>query len=247
MSLLEAFDLNKSRAEKKACCDYGFHLGVSKYDENVAKEMETLVNEKKINSFKAYMAPLKEAQMISDEDLVSVLDKCKQLGAIGLVHAENGQLISRKQKEIKELGITGPEGHLLSRPENLEADATQRAICIANQVNCPLYIVNVTSKSSALIISNAKRAGSVVFGEPIAASLCTDGTHYFNKCWRHSAGHVMSPPLRDDPTTPGYLMDFLSNGDLELASSAHCVFNTNQKALGKSDFNLIPTGNFFEY
>ena len=135
----------------------------------------------------------------------------------------------------------------MSRPESLEAEATQRAICIANQVNCPLYLVNVTSKSSALIISNAKRTGSVVFGEPVAASLCTDGTHYFNKCWRHSAGHVMSPPLRDDSSTPGYLMDLLANGDLELASSAHCVFNTNQKALGKSDFTSIPTGIFFLY
>ena len=50
----------------------------------------------------------------------------------------------------------------------------------------------------------------MVFGEAIAAGLGADGTNYWHKCWRHAAGHVMAPPLRPDPTTPGYLMDCLA-------------------------------------
>ena len=149
--------------------------------------------------------------MISDEDLIKLMKKCKELGAITMVHAENGDLVSECQKKICNLGITGPEGHLLSRPESIEAEATNRAITIADAVNSPVYIVHVMSKSSAQVISNARRNGSIVIGEAIAAGLGTDGTNYSNKCWRHSAGHVMSPPLRDDPSTPGYLMDLLGN------------------------------------
>ena len=241
MSLVEAYNLNKSRAEKKACCDYAFHSCVYNYDDKVAKEMEVLAKEKGVNSFKCFMA-YKDAFMIKDEDLIKLFKRCKELGAIALVHAENGDLIDECQKKVQALGITGPEGHLLSRPEQFEAEATMRAITIAEEVNCPVYIVHVMSKSSATVISDARRRGCVVIGEPIAAGLGTDGSNYFNKCWRHSAGHVMSPPLRNDPSTPGFLMDLLANGDLELTGTDHCVFNTNQKALGKDNFAKIPNG-----
>lgn len=241
MSLLEAYNINKERAEKKACCDYAFHACVFNYNEKVEKELEILTKEKGINSFKAFMA-YKDSLMIKDEDLIKLMKKCKELGAITMVHAENGDLIDECTQRIKSLGIAGPEGHLLSRPEELEEEAVKRAITISNQTNCPLYIVHVMSKSSALCISDARRKGSIVIGEPIAASLGTDGTHYFNKCWRHSAAHVMSPPLRDDASTPSFLMDLLANDDLQVTGTDHCTFNTNQKALGKDDFSKIPNG-----
>ncbi|RNA15549.1 dihydropyrimidinase-like isoform X4 [Brachionus plicatilis] len=240
-SLLDAFEASKSQAELNACCDYAFHVCLLNFNDQVGKEMETLVNQKGVNSFKVFMA-YKDYLMVNDADMIKVFKKCKELGAIPMVHAENGDVIDECQKKIKNLGITGPEGHLLSRPESLEAEATNRAITIAHEVNSPVYIVHVMSKSAAMAVSEGKRKGTVVIGEPIAAGLATDGTHYYNKCWRHSAGHVMSPPLREDVSTPGYLMDLLASGDLELTGTDHCVFNTNQKALGKDDFSKIPNG-----
>lgn len=239
--LLEAYDKWRQWADEKVCCDYAFHVGVTWWGDNTANEMETLVKEKGINSFKVFMA-YKDVFMLDDTDLYNVFKKCKELGAIAQVHAENGSLIAEKAKEVIAAGITGPEGHALSRPEEVEAEATNRAITIADQCGCPLYVVHVMSKSAADAVCKARRQGRIVIGEPIAASLATDGTHYFNKCWRHSAGHVLSPPLRADPTTPDYLMDLLANNDLQLTGTDNCTFNADQKALGKDDFRKIPNG-----
>ncbi|CAG2238676.1 DPYS [Mytilus edulis] len=228
VSLLEAYDKWRNWADSKVCCDYALYSCVTWWSPEVAKEMDILCKEKGINSFKMFLA-YKDVFMLEDNELYEVFKRCRELGALGMVHAENGHLIAEKSSEMIQHGITGPEAHEMCRPEEVEAEATNRAITLANQANCPLYIVHVMSKSAAKVVTKARRQGKVVFGEPIAASLGTDGTHYWNKCWRHAAGHVMGPPLRPDPTTPGYLMDLLANNDL-------------QKALGKDDFRKIPNG-----
>merc|ERR1712123_372877 len=90
------------------------------------------------------------------------------------------------------------------------------------------------------IVKRRKVKGCVVAGEVTSASLACDGSNYWNKCWRHAAGFVCSPPLREGEMDD--LVDATADGSIDVVSSHHAAYNTQQKALGKENFSNIPSG-----
>ncbi|XP_012138424.2 collapsin Response Mediator Protein isoform X1 [Megachile rotundata] len=240
-SLLEAYERYRETADKKVCCDYSLHVAVTSWSPKVKEEMTTLASSHGVSSFKMFMA-YHDLFMLRDPELIEAFKTCKELGAVAMVHAENGDIIAENTKRLLEAGVTGPEGHEMSRPEEVEAEAVYRASVIASQVNCPLYVVHVMSRSAAEAVQIARKRGICVFGETLVATIGTDGTNYAHKCWRHAAAYVMSPPLRPDPDTPDVILNMLAMDDLQVVGSDNCTFNADQKALGKDDFSKIPNG-----
>lgn len=133
-SLLEAYDTWRSWADPKVCCDYALHVGVTWWSKSVRDEMKVLVEEKGVNSFKTFMA-YKGFWQLEDDQLYEVFERCKEIGAVAQVHAENGNIVVKNSEKLLAAGVTGPEGHELSRNEEVEAEAVHRACVIAHQVS----------------------------------------------------------------------------------------------------------------
>ncbi|MGD9138940.1 MAG: amidohydrolase family protein, partial [Desulfobacterales bacterium] len=180
-NLIEAYHQWREWAEKSVA-DYSFHVAVTWWDDSVHRDMGILVREHGVNSFKHFMT-YKGAIMIDDEIMVSSFSRALELGAVPTVHAENGELVFHLQENLFSQGITGPEGHPLSRPPEVEGEAVNRTIRIAEVLNVPVYIVHVSARQALEAITRARNEGQRVFGEVLAGHLLIDDSVYRDTDW----------------------------------------------------------------
>ncbi len=237
--LLDAFHKWRGWAEK-AACDYSFHVAITWWDDSVRRDMITLAREHGVNSFKHFMA-YKNAIMCDDETLVNSFKTAREIGALCTLHAENGELVYVLQKDIFDKGITGPEGHPLSRPPEVEGEAANRAIRIAEVLGVPVYLVHTSCIDALEAVTRARLEGQQVFAEVLAQHLVIDDSVYRNPDWNTAAHYVMSPPFRPKEHQAA-LWRGLQAGMLQTTATDHCCFCTPQKQAGLDDFRLIPNG-----
>ncbi|MCL4130129.1 UNVERIFIED_CONTAM: hypothetical protein GTU68_059089 [Idotea baltica] len=155
--LLDALQMwdNKST---RANCDYSFHMAVTWWGEQVFDDMKTVVEERGINTFKHFMA-YKGALMVNDDEMYASFQRLAELGGIAMVHAENGDVVAELSAKLLADGNTGPEAHAYSRPTQVEGEATNRAIMIADMAGVPLYVVHTSCEDSHEAIRRARMQG----------------------------------------------------------------------------------------
>lgn len=241
--LKDAIETWHAKAKNKSVIDYGFHLMIGEVNETVLQELPSVIDDEGITSFKVFMA-YKNVLQADDETLFRTLIAAKELGALVMVHAENGDVIDYLTKEALASGNTDPIYHALTRPPEIEGEATERAATFTGLANSQLYVVHVSCAEAARKIAEARNKGIDIWGETCPQYLLLDQT-YLEKPDFQGAKYVWSPPLREK-WNQDILWTALKMGQLQTLGSDQCSFDFDgQKDLGKNDFSKIPNGGPF--
>ncbi len=238
--LKTAVDAWHAKAKEKAVIDYGFHLQIVEANDAALNELPDMINEEGITSLKVFMAYKNQFQA-DDETLFRTLLAAKELGALVMVHAENGDVIDYLVKKALQEGNTAPIYHALTRPPEAEGEATGRAAALTGLAKSQLYVVHVSCAEAARKIAEARSSGIDIWGETCPQYLVLDQS-YLEKPDFEGAKYVWSPPLREKHNQE-ILWNALRTGQLQTLGSDQCSFDfKGQKDLGKDDFSKIPNG-----
>jgi dihydropyrimidinase len=237
-SLRNALEAWQGRSNGNCYGDYSFHMAVTDFNDNTAKEIPDLIKQEGITSFKTFMA-YKGALMIDDGQMVGLMRVVKENGGLVTVHATNGDMIDHLIAKHRSEGKLSPLYHYLSQPEVTEAEASGRFADMAEYTGCPGYIVHMTCEGALNAVRRATVRNQAVHVETCIQYLILDASLYEKDF--DGAKWVMSPPLRQkkDQST---LWAGINQGLVQVVGTDHCPFKWEQKLMGKNDFSKIPNG-----
>ena len=231
-----------AKAAGNCAVDYAFHQIVGGVDDDALKAMEELVGEG-VTSFKLFMA-YPGVFYSDDGQILRAMQKAAELGAMIMMHAENGIAIDVLVQQALARGETAPLHHGLTRPWETEEEATHRAIMLARLTGAPLYVVHMSAKQAVATLAEHRRQGFNVFGETCPQYLYLSLEEQLGAPGFEGAKWVCSTPLRSRAEQhQDELWKYLRTGDLDVVSTDHCPFCfKEQKELGVGDFSKIPNG-----
>jgi len=232
--LYEAFVKRNSAAAPKACIDYSFHMGITELTDAVLDEMAMIAG-KGIPSFKLFMT---YSFRLTDEELYKAMERARDIGALTMIHAEDHEELESRKAAFVTGGNTSPWYHYLSRPEDVETAAVNRAVALARQVKAPLYIVHLACADGVATVAGARAEGY-----PVYAETCPQYLNFTNDVYKRADGRdfICSPSIKSAESRDA-LWQGLLNDDISVVATDHCPFNRPQKDRGMNDFTLTPNG-----
>ena len=237
--LRQAFETWMAKASSKAVCDYAFHCIVTDIADGQLQEMNALVGEG-ITSFKLFMA-YPGVFMLDDASIFKALQTTAKNGALICMHAENGSAIDVIVQQALAEGKRAPKYHALTRPTTAEAEATSRAIALAEMAGAPIYIVHLSCNDALEKVREARDRGLPVYAETCPQYLYLS-IENMDAPGFEGAKYVFTPPLREK-WHQEKLWNGLKRDHLQVVSTDHCPFCfKEQKELGRDDFTKIPNG-----
>jgi dihydropyrimidinase len=238
-SLLDAITTWHAKSRGRSAIDYGFHCIIVDLNETVFDELQQLPD-LGVTSFKLFMA-YKHLVQVDDLTLLRVLSRAKEVGALVMVHAENGDAAYFLQQQLLRDGKTDPKYHVPSRPPRVEAEATARAIALAELVGAPIYIVHVSCEEALEEIARGRARQVEVLAETCPQYLFVEETDLDRPDFE-GAKYVFTPPARSKRNQQR-LWQALANQTLQIVSSDHSAWRfADQKRRGFGDFTKIPNG-----
>src|SRR5438067_1222418 len=238
-TLRYAFDTWMKKASGRATTDYAFHCIATDLPNSALDEMDELVREG-VTSFKLFMA-YPGVFMLDDASIFKALRRTVKNGAMVCMHAENGGVIDVIVQQALAEGKTAPKYHALTRPTTAEAEATARAIALAEMAGAPIYIVHLSCNDALEKVREARDRGLPVYAETCPQYLYLS-IENFDVPGFEGAKYVFTPPLREK-WHQEKLWNGLKRDHLQVVSTDHCPFCfKEQKELGKDDFTKIPNG-----
>ena len=239
MSPADGFALWRQQAQGKACCDYSFHMGVTRFDADSSSQLRDIVRAG-VGSFKVFLA-YKGAFGVDDTELWQTLALARELGVIVTAHCENETLVSQLQRQLLAAGRTGPDAHHDSRPPRVEAEGVHHLMTFAELTGARVYIVHLSCREALDAAVAARERGVKVSIETLIQYLVLDKT-WAERPDFEGAKYVMSPPLRD-ASNQAVLWNGLQSGLVQTVGTDHAPFDfATQKPMGRDDFTRIPNG-----
>src|SRR5579862_2762860 len=238
-SLRQAFETWMKKAERKAAIDYAFHCIITDLGDAQLEEMGELIHEG-VSSFKLFMA-YPGVLMVDDATIFRAMSQAAKYGGLICMHAENGGAIDILVQRALAEGKRAPKYHALTRPTTAEAEATSRAIALAEMAGAPVYIVHLSCNEALEKVREARDRGLRAYAETCPQYLYLS-LENMDAPGFEGAKYVFTPPLREK-WNQEKLWQGLAQDDLQVVSTDHCPFCfKEQKELGRDDFTKIPNG-----